>query len=360
MGHNQLILILCLYVFAVSTQVDEKSSSPWNDPKASEGVRQEGCLVQTCQSGRVVESLAKECVDFITESVDKIIDEKLAEKDVECSSESEPPQEIGKYKIPGIIVAGGEKQKKVKLVKPDTKEVCDLPDLPSYFTYSSINLLDGTPVLCGSWDAKWSKARMKNETEPRKFKAATSCVQLSPASKDAQWTIFTENKSNHRDCVSLTTPDGILLMGGHNSRRVDLLKPDGSYEYQVFVLSRMIDRACGIEDEGTLIITGGGSNGFDESMASNVVQRYNRQGYVEDLPQMNHARTEHGCGFYHKDGKKVLVVAGGYYGWYQKISSTETHVLGSPSWTSSSPLPRRMFASASVSMNDKIYILGSK
>ena len=29
------------------------------------------------------------------------------------------------------------------------------------------------------------------------------------------------------------------------------------------------------------------------------------QGYVEDLPQMNHARTEHGCGLYHKDGKKV-------------------------------------------------------
>ena len=81
----------------------------------------------------------------------------------------------------------------------------------------------------------------RNETEPRRFKAATSCVQLSPASKDAQWTIFTENKANKRDCVSLTTPDGILLMGGHNSRRVDLLKPDGSYEYQAFVLWRALE-----------------------------------------------------------------------------------------------------------------------
>ena len=65
------------------------------------------------------------------------------------------------FLIEGIIVAGGEKQTKVKLVKPDTKEVCDLPDLPSFFTWSSINLLDGTPIMCGSWDASWGNARMK-------------------------------------------------------------------------------------------------------------------------------------------------------------------------------------------------------
>ena len=36
--------------------------------------------MQTCVSGTTVESLAQECVDLITERVDKIIDEKLADK----------------------------------------------------------------------------------------------------------------------------------------------------------------------------------------------------------------------------------------------------------------------------------------
>ena len=81
----------------------------------------------------------------------------------------------------------------------------------------------------------------RNETEPRKFAAIVSCVQLSPASKDAQWTIFTDKISNKENCVSLATPDGILLMGGNTRRGVNLLKPDGSYEYDVFELKRYIE-----------------------------------------------------------------------------------------------------------------------
>jgi len=314
--------------------------------------------VQTCVSGTTVESLAKECVALITEKVDKIIDEKLADKSIECSIENKPLSEEGKYKIPGIIVAGGDWQTKVKLIKPDTKEVCNLPDLPSYFSWSSINLLAGTPVMCSSGFASPGKARMKNETELRKFAAIVSCVQLSPASKDARWTIFTDNINNKENCVSLATPDGILLMGGNTRRGVNLLKPDGSYEYDVFDLKRYIDRGCGIEDEGSLIITGGGNKG-GEPIASKLVDRYNSQGFVENLPEMNQERTDHGCGFFHKDGKKVLVVAGGYRGWYEKLSSTETHALGSSSWTYSSPLPKAMRVPASVSINDKIYILVS-
>ena len=60
-----------------------------------------------------------------------------------------------------------------------------------------------------------------------------------------------------------------LYCGG----RLSKLFSFNSYFLMIFISSR----ACGIEDEGTLIITGGGSNGFDESMASNNVERYNRQ-----------------------------------------------------------------------------------
>ena len=75
----------------------------------------------------------------------------------------------------------------------------------------------------------------------RHFAAVVSCVQLSPASKDAQWTIFTYPIDNKRDCVSLATPDGILLMGGNTRRGVNLVKPDGTYEWDVFQLKRMIE-----------------------------------------------------------------------------------------------------------------------
>ena len=41
--------------------------------------------------------------------------------------------------------------------------------------------------------------------------------------------------------------------------------------FLIFISSR----GCGIEDEGTLIITGGGSNGRSDSVATKIVDRYN-------------------------------------------------------------------------------------
>ena len=61
----------------------------------------------------------------------------------------------------GIILAGGSWQKHVKLIKPDTKEVCNLPDLPSDFSDHSMDLIDGTPVMCGSWFGSPGYSRMK-------------------------------------------------------------------------------------------------------------------------------------------------------------------------------------------------------
>ena len=81
----------------------------------------------------------------------------------------------------------------------------------------------------------------RNETEKRSFFAVSSCVQLSPATKEAEWTIYTDDMALRRDHVSLATPEGILLMGGYNKRSVDLLKPDGSIQRGVFNLARLIE-----------------------------------------------------------------------------------------------------------------------
>ena len=66
-----------------------------------------------------------------------------------------------KMSILGIILAGGSWQNQVKLIKPDTKEVCNLPDLPANFEWSSMDLVEGTPVMCGSWFAIPGESRMK-------------------------------------------------------------------------------------------------------------------------------------------------------------------------------------------------------
>ena len=70
-----------------------------------------------------------------------------------------------------------------------------------------------------------------------------SCIQLSPASKEAEWTIFSESLSkygNSKKHLSLATPDGILLMGGPFSWNVDLLKRDGSYQTDIFRIKRFM------------------------------------------------------------------------------------------------------------------------
>ena len=112
---------------------------------------------------------------------------------------------------------------------------------------------------------------VRNETEEREFFATSSCVQLSPASKEAEWTIYRDNLPTIREHhVSLVTPEGLLLMGGNI---VDLVKPDGSVQRRVFDLETAISRGCGIKDEGTLIVTGGMYN-YRETTR---VERYNSQ-----------------------------------------------------------------------------------
>ena len=74
---------------------------------------QEGCLVKTCKSGTVVDSLADECVELIENEVDKILDEKLDERglmnivtnvtndNISVTAINEAVTEDGKYKNPG-------------------------------------------------------------------------------------------------------------------------------------------------------------------------------------------------------------------------------------------------------------------
>ena len=81
--------------------------------KVTGSVLQEGCLVKTCKSGTVVDSLADECVELIENAVDTILDEKLNERglidivtnvtndNISVTAINEAVTEDSKYKNPG-------------------------------------------------------------------------------------------------------------------------------------------------------------------------------------------------------------------------------------------------------------------
>ena len=64
-------------------------------------------------------------------------------------------------------------------------------------------------------------------------------MQLSPPSRDAEWTIFAKIPVK-RQQVSLVTDEGVLLIGGSNENDVTLVKKDGSVENDVWKLKRYI------------------------------------------------------------------------------------------------------------------------
>ena len=67
------------------------------------------------------------------------------------------------------------------------------------------------------------------------------------------------------------------------------------------------DNACAISDPENqrVIITGGGG---PQVMISNNVTVYGHQGWIEDLPNLQYSRTEHGCTSYLSKGKRVSVL----------------------------------------------------
>ena len=63
--------------------------------------------------------------------------------------------------VSGIIIAGGIRQNSVKVFKPETNEVCDLINTPDRFYDHSLDLVDGSLIMCGSFHYSPGLARMK-------------------------------------------------------------------------------------------------------------------------------------------------------------------------------------------------------
>ena len=71
------------------------------------------------------------------------------------------------------------------------------------------------------------------------------------------------------------------------------------YEYKCYKYPSF-SHSCLIDEGETFLLTGGGNEGSD------IVTRYNINGFVEDLKGLNVQRNDHGCThFKNNQGKQV-------------------------------------------------------
>jgi len=271
--------------------------------------------------------------------------------------------------VKGILLAGGTyidwtKKKTTHVFIPSYNKTCAFPELPEQRFDHSLDTVGNTPVLCGGsyyldgkqfyYDGKISLDHI--------------CLQLTPPTASGTWSVSAVTKGFYYHS-SWNSKAGLILMGGSSSRKTEIVKdidpnfdpsnlPDTIYGFDLVTKSKA---SCAISLEDSVIITGGEKD--YNSFIKNVIE-YNLEGFVKNLPDMNEDRAGHGCGSYKNNGKVVLLVAGGGGGvgndglYNNYRSSTEKMTLGDQAWTLAKPLPWKLYAPGSVSMDNEVYILG--
>ena len=134
----------------------------------------------------------------------------------------------------------------------------------------------------------------------------------------------------------------------------------------------MCRSACVIQDGETGVLTGGGYPVTDK------VSRYNRDGLVEYLPNLNTERWAHACSSLEKDGEtvslhyfsvictryvelliilvKVYLVVGGLGGGNNALASTELFMSGA--WMTVDPLPAALRHLRAITIQNVVYVSG--
>jgi len=230
-----------------------------------------------------------------------------------------------------IIVTGGSQNAKnsVDLLFNNGSYYCGLPNLPDDRWAHSQNGF----VTCGG------------------FNTARSCLTFA----DGEWqqTHYPLLEKRYWGSSWETSNGEIYLIGGSWPRTSEVIDADGNTE-SGFDLPYSIRYACSIEDndEDRVILTGGEYN-------RNKVSVFNKNGFVEQLPELLIGRSSHACGFFINDDKnKVLLVAGGYKARTGYLASSETLIIGSASWQTAGSLPNAVRGIRGVSISNRIISTG--
>jgi len=323
--------IASLFIFLqVSRGTIVSAVNPCSDPKAPGGVWQDGCLVKTCNSGTVEESLADECVELIEKKVEKILGDKLAEKGIECPAGG--PTEAGKYQTPAgpqALLIGpsyGSPGKSELLSLPDLRPLdCKIPVFPDgeYYGYVGRSTSEGV-LMCGGFIQ-----------DRREF--TTSCYLLTSSGYQDMPGLIYETIG----ATSLVTPLGLWVTGGNDRgvNHVDTTEIWSNNQSQPHVrLPEGLSGHCLTSLNNThQLLTGGSPTDIYPTAAAYL---YSEQDGFTRIEDMKTARYGHGCSVINDN---TVIVAGGRNN-YKDLSSTEYLDLNSFKWVEGPELPEALLA----------------
>jgi len=159
--------------------------------------------------------------------------------------------------------------------------------------------------------------------------------------------LFSTARLSHVAWTPTSLPNSIVLLGGWGAAELTAeIVPGGG----TFDLRHSGFGACGIPDEDTIVMTGGG-----DYPGHNHVTRYNVNGFVEELPQLPGNRLDHACAAL--PSTKAFIVAGGHDGSNQ-LSSVLTLLPGAQAWTPLASLPRSMDGARASIVGGKMRLTG--
>jgi len=231
-----------------------------------------------------------------------------------------------------ILVVGGQQKTITKSVEAITTEgtpLCTLPDLPDE---RSAHTMDNH-IMCGG------------------SSTLSSCLYYGAG----KWTKYRNVLKFLRNYhVSWQRPDGeVMLIGGWNvnsQKTSEVVLSSGQQEG--FNLKHKINNACAIKFDDYLIITGG-----YHTFAK--VSKYDKFGWVKDLPKLKSGRRLHSCGHYYSDTNELIyLVTGGLDVSSRVTDSTEVMAASGSYWTNVGNLPRAAYAMSGISVNNQIFVTG--
>jgi len=274
-------------------------------------------------------------VDDVIKALTPIIEDKCACCDIP--------------KFSGIFIPGGWSDESgstdysltTSLYIPSKKQFCELPNVPNdRFGHTTIGF-----TTCGGWG---SSDHQKVNNDCYTFNKNSGEWKLAQ-----NWT-----EGRHRGHVAWETNEGLALVGGWGDVRTTIFHPNGTQTRIFYQSDYQKWSPCGIPDyeTETIFITGGYFKNSSIEFRSKLVNRYDKFGNREILPEMNFGRWFHGCSSYkNDDGKTVLLVVGGNDDDTEK--NTETLVIGDAQWKIHEDIGLSSYLTPmAVTLDNKIYV----
>jgi len=237
----------------------------------------------------------------------------------------------------GLLVAGGSDGSSlldvVEMINLETNSSCIVDvklDVPRVW-----HIGDGD-MVCGGLDDDYN--------------TLSSCYNIVTGTTIS----LNNNRAGHLSWSRANGQETYMIGGNstYNLRTTELITGDSTQAG--FELQYDTVHACGFaDDDDTYIITGG-------QYTPTTVSRYDKNGWMEDLPSLNTGRYSHGCGTYLDDVRdRIYLVTGGFGGGNDYHSSTEMMVKGATSWTEvPDSFPARMDGLRRISVNNQIITTG--